>query len=159
MPNHLYSVEDLLKALWWSCRNSKIHVSNVVFLEVFPSRQQVGLCDIGLFPDLQDVAPQNSEIILLCVQEVSLAGSLKARDTAQHLKCTFPASSGFCKSQHHRMGQAGKDFWKASSPASLLKESAFTGCWLPPMMPLNLVPAFAGIFNMYEGGFLSWVAV
>lgn len=76
---------------------------------MFPSRQQIGLCNIGIFLDLQDVAPQKPEIILVCVQEVSLAASLKARDIAQHLKCMFPASSGFCKSQDHRTSRAGKD--------------------------------------------------
>lgn len=62
---------------------------------MFPSRQQVGLCGIGILPDLHDVAPQKPQIILVCVQEVSLAGSLKAKDIAQHFKCMFPASSGF----------------------------------------------------------------
>lgn len=77
---------------------------------MFPSRQQVGLCDICPFLDLQDVAPQKPEIILICVQEASLAGSLKARHIAQHFKCMFPASSGSCKSQDHRMGQWEKTF-------------------------------------------------
>lgn len=81
---------------------------------------------------------------------------IEGKEHCTVFKCMFPASSGFCKCQDHRMGQAGKDFWKASSPASLLKESAFTDCWLPLKMPLNLVPAFAGLFNTCEGGFCSF---
>lgn len=40
---------------------------------MFPSRQQVGLCGIVIFLDLQDVAPQKPQVIVVCVQEVSLA--------------------------------------------------------------------------------------
>lgn len=54
-------------------------------------------------------------------------------------------------------GSVGKDFWKASSPASLLKESAFTDCWLPLMMPLTLSQQLQEYLTR-ESGFCSFLS-